>query len=71
MRIEGRKGAGRDHRHDGEAYERRAMMPVGHFDVGEIRMSERLTTAENIIKIKKLVLDSVGANAGDAEVLLH
>ena len=26
--IEGRRGAGRDHRRDGEAYERRAMMPV-------------------------------------------
>ena len=28
VRIEGRRGTGRDHWRDGEAYERRAMMPV-------------------------------------------
>ena len=70
-RIEGRRGAGRNHRRDGETYERRAWMPVSHFGVGEIELSERLTAAEKQIRIKKLVLDSVGADAGDAEVLLH
>lgn len=71
VRIEGRRGAGRDHRRDGEAYERRAVMPVSHFELGEIRLSEQLTTSEKMLRIKKLVLDSVGANAGDAEILLH
>ena len=64
-------GAGRDDRRDGEAYERRAMMPVSHFGVGEIELSERLTDAQKEIRIKKLVLDSLGASAGDAEILLH
>ena len=72
VRIEGRRGARRSHKRDGEAYKRRAMMPVSHFGGGrEISLSERLTDAEKEIRIKKLVLDSVGANAGDAEVLLH
>ena len=71
IRIEGRRGAGRDHRRDGEAYERCAMMPVSHFSVGEICLSERLTTSEKMIRIKSLVLDSVGSNAADAEILLH
>ena len=44
--IEGRRGAGRDHRRDGEAYERRAYMPVSHFGVGEVQLSERLTSAQ-------------------------
>ena len=35
------------------------MMPVSHFNVGEIQLSERLTAAEKGIRIKKLVLDSV------------
>ena len=69
--TEGRRGAGRDHWRDGEAYDRKAMMPVNHFCVGEIRMSERLSGAEKKIRIKKLVLGSVGAGAGAAEVLLH
>ena len=69
--IEGRRGAGRDHRRDGEAYERRAMMPVSHFGVGEVQLSERLTSAQKEIRIKKMVLDSLGASAGDAEILLH
>ena len=71
MQIEGRRGAGRTHRRDGQTYERRAMMPVGLFGVGTISLSERLTDAENEIRIEKLVLDSVGADAGAAEVLLH
>ena len=58
--IEGRRGAGRDHRRDGEAYERRAMMPVSHFGVGEVQLSERLTSAQKEIRIKKMVLDSLG-----------
>ena len=49
--IEGRRGAGRDHRRDGETYERRAMMPVSHFGVGEIELSERLTDAQKQIRI--------------------
>ena len=52
VRIEGRRGAGRDHRRDGEAYERRAMMPVSHLGVGDIELSERLTAAEKEIRIK-------------------
>lgn len=66
MRIQGRRGAGREHRRDGQEYERTAMMPVSLFGVGEISLSERLTDAEKEIRIKELVLDSVGANAGDA-----
>ena len=69
--IEGRRGAGRDHRRDGEAYERRPMMPVSHFGVGEIELSERLTDAQKEIRIKQLVLNSLGASAGDTEILLH
>ena len=52
VRIEGRRGAGRDHRRDGEAYERRAMMPVCHFGVGEISLSERLSDAEKILELR-------------------
>ena len=48
-----------------------AMMPVGHFGEGEIRLSERLATSEKMPRIKKLVLDSVGADAGDADIQLH
>ena len=47
------------------------MMPVSHFGVRETRMSERLTTSEKMIRIKKLVLDSAGADASADEVLLH
>ena len=47
------------------------MMPVSHFGVGEVQLSERLTSAQKEIRIKKMVLDSLGANAGDAEILLH
>ena len=61
VRIEGKRGAGRDHRRDGEPYERRAMMPVSHFGEDETSLSERLTDAEKEIRIKKLVLDSVGS----------
>ena len=55
----GRRGAERDHRRDGEVNERRVMMPVSNFGVGEIRLSERFTTVEKMLRIKKLVLDSV------------
>ena len=48
-----------------------AMMPVSLFGAGTISLSERLTDAVKEIRIKKLVLESVGANAGDVEVLLH
>ena len=47
------------------------MMPVSHFGVGEIRTSERFTTSQKMIRIKRLVLDSGGANAGDTEIVLH
>ena len=47
------------------------MMPVSHFGVGEIELSERLTDAQKEIRIKKLVLDNLGASAGDAEIPLH
>ena len=70
VRIDGRRCAGRDHRRDGEAYERRATMPVSHFGVAEISLSEGLSDAENI-RIKKLAQDSVKADAGDAKTLLH
>ena len=46
VRIDGRRGAWRDHRRDDEAYQRRAMMPVSQFGVGDIELSERLTAAE-------------------------
>ena len=65
--IGGRRGAGREHRREGETYERRAMMPVSQFGVGEISLSERFTAAQKEIRIKKLVLDSLGASAGDAK----
>jgi hypothetical protein len=69
--IEGRRGAGRDHSRDGEFYERRAMMPVSQFGVGEILLSDVLTDSQKQIRVQKLVLDGLGANAGDAEILLH
>jgi hypothetical protein len=48
------------------------MMPISHFGVGEIRLSERYTNAEKEIRIKKLVLDSVEATPdADGHILLH
>jgi hypothetical protein len=47
------------------------MMPVSQFGVGEIRLSTRYSAAEKRTRIKKLVLDSLGASASDGEILLH